>query len=140
MLLAGLQYIYIYAVEGKTIYVGKRRSLSKRVSCACLLLDPAQRLTPRTPQIETELIRISSFTVPKSVHPPLYNLSIAYRRSSNNNKSLIRKARDTVELSYGELVDEHGGVEEGRIADWIGELVARVVGEEVATPVANLEK
>ncbi len=39
-------------------------------------------------------------------------------------------------MSYGELVDEKGGVEEARISDWVGDLMAKVVGEDTGTPTA----
>jgi len=117
--LYGIQMLYSYYIEGHTIYVGKRKSLSKR--------------------IETEVLRISARTIPStSSTPPLYKLAISYRRSSNNNKSLIRKCRETAQVSYGELVDEKGGVEETRIGDWLGELIAKVVGEDTVTP-TNLD-
>jgi hypothetical protein len=37
-------------------------------------------------------------------------------------------------VSYGELVDEKGGVEEARIGDWLGELIGKAVGEDAGTP------
>src|SRR4051794_37409500 len=105
--------LYSYYIEGHTIYVGKRKSLSKRVSG---LFDGKSSTSPDqllSSQIETEVLRISARTIPStSSTPPLYKLAISYRRSSNNNKSLIRKCRETAQVSYGELVDEKGGVEE----------------------------
>lgn len=99
-------------------------------------------------QIETEVIRISSRTLPpsptsKETTPakpttssptqtpapgPRYLLNVSYRRSSNKNKSLLRRARSLVEASFGELVDEKGGVEYERVRDWVGEVLGRVVG------------
>ncbi|KAJ9096399.1 hypothetical protein QFC21_005221 [Naganishia friedmannii] len=102
---------YAYYFEGSKIYIGKRKSLSKR--------------------IETEVIRISSRSLPSSASPslpPRYLLNLSYRRSANKNKSLIRRARQLVEASYGELIDSQGGVEEERIRDWIGAMLVNVVG------------
>ncbi|GHJ86884.1 hypothetical protein NliqN6_3286 [Naganishia liquefaciens] len=115
--LSGIQLLYAYYFEGSKIYTGKRKSLSKR--------------------IETELIRISSRTIPhpssaSSTLPPAshprYLLNVSYRRSANANKSLLRRARLLVDASYGELVDVKGGVEYERIRDWLAEVLGRVGG------------
>ncbi|KAJ9105889.1 hypothetical protein QFC20_004224 [Naganishia adeliensis] len=110
-ILSGIQLLYAYYFEGSKIYIGKRKSLSKR--------------------IETEVIRISSRTLPSSTsppQPPRYLLNFSYRRSANKNKSLIRRKRELVEASFGDLVDAKGGVEQERIRDWVGDVVGRVVG------------
>lgn len=77
------------------------------------------------------MIRISSRTLPSSTsppQPPRYLLNFSYRRSANKNKSLIRRKRELVEASFGDLVDAKGGVEQERIRDWVGDVVGRVVG------------
>lgn len=90
-------------------------------------------ISPPLCQIETELINVSSHTLPSTSKPrgsPLYGLKLSYRRTTNASKSLIRKSAQAASLAYGDLVDEEGGIEEERVKDWVGKLVGGVVGDE----------
>lgn len=87
----------------------------------------------RLQQIETELLSISSQALPSSFSssysPPKYSITIIYRRSTNANKSLLRRRKETVSLPFSSLIDENGGVEESRVADWVGWVMQRSVGQ-----------
>ena len=84
LLLSGVQTLYAYFVEGETIYMGKRKTLSKR--------------------IETERIIVSSRTIPSQPsQPPRYAVTVNYVRSANGGKSLLGRSSGEGEKPYNEL-------------------------------------
>lgn len=102
LVLSGISAFDAYR-QGHTVFVGRRKMLSKR--------------------IETERLVIASPPLPKPVTaakatadgkrwttPPVYSLTIDYTRKSNGGKSLLREARGKkVELGHmGEWFTEEG--------------------------------
>lgn len=110
-LLTSLQTLYAYFVEGHVIFVGRRKTFSKR--------------------IVTERITISSRTTPVSspspgkspLNAPSYSLSITYLQSTSGGKSLLCKNRTQGSKGYSAFFDEKGVMAQEVFERWVGELV-----------------
>jgi len=99
-----VQSLYAYLVEGDIVYVGKRKTFSRR--------------------IVSERISLSSRTVPvKGSSPPSYSLSISYVRSSSSGKSLLAKGKTQRVQGYNAFFDEEGTMDQEIFEKWVGELV-----------------
>ncbi|PPQ92269.1 hypothetical protein CVT25_008577 [Psilocybe cyanescens] len=106
-----VQTLYAYFIEGNTIFVGKRKSFSKRII--------------------TERIHLTSSTIPAtqsstSLSPsnsPSYQLAVSYVRSTNGGKSLLAKGRTKAAQTYSSFFDEQGTMDQERFERWVGELV-----------------
>ncbi|TDL25288.1 hypothetical protein BD410DRAFT_826572 [Rickenella mellea] len=105
------QALYAYFVERDTVYVGKRKTLAKR--------------------IETERISVSSRTVPaKREDPPRYSLSVSYVRSANSGKSLLGRGKGTDQRGYNEFFDEEGALDQEVFDRWVAGVVENVMEEK----------
>src|SRR5262245_41516870 len=88
VVLTVLQTLYSYFVEGDIVFVGRRKTFSKRVR----LLFPMHAflislLLTGQLQIITERLTLSSTTKPASKStPPAYSLSLTYVRSTSGGK------------------------------------------------------
>jgi len=115
--LAALQTVYAYWIEGKTIFVGKRRTLVHR--------------------IEVERITINSETKPAPTHSesPSYSLAISYIRSTgkSKNKTILWKSSVTVEKKYTDIFDVEGTLDEGALIAWLAESSASVIEDKSTT-------
>jgi len=110
VLLTSLSTLYSFFVEKDTVYVGKRKTLAKR--------------------IETERITVASSTVPsKPNQPPRYKIDLTYVRSSNGGKSLLGRGAGADERGYNEFFDEEGTMDQLKFERWVGGLVERVMEE-----------
>ncbi|QRV76570.1 hypothetical protein RhiJN_04585 [Ceratobasidium sp. AG-Ba] len=113
MLLTSIQTLYSYFIEGETVFVGKRKTVDKR--------------------IETERITIGAKTAPsdkaQSAVGPRYSLNAAYVHTANNGKSLIRKSKQSTEAPYTTWFDEEGRMDEVAFGEWVGAFVEKLVGE-----------
>ncbi|KAE9396699.1 hypothetical protein BT96DRAFT_921962 [Gymnopus androsaceus JB14] len=99
-----VQSLYAYLVEGDIVYVGKRKTFSRR--------------------IVSERISLSSRTVPvKGSSPPSYSLSISYVRSSSSGKSLLAKGKTQRVQGYNAFFDDQGTMDQEIFEKWVGELV-----------------
>jgi len=111
--LTAIQTVYTYFVEGKCIFVGKRKTLSSR--------------------IETEKINIKSETTPapSPSYSPLYCLSITYSRSSNGGKTLIKgSVLAKQERPYTSFFDSEGNFDESQFIAWVTELSSKLVEDK----------
>ncbi|KAF8306711.1 hypothetical protein DL93DRAFT_2065327 [Clavulina sp. PMI_390] len=112
-LLTTIQTLYAYYVEGKTIFVGKRKTLVNR--------------------IESERIEISSETLtspPSSKSTlPRYSLTLSYSRHTGGGKpkTVLRKASSSHERPYTDFFDEDGNMDEARLVKWLSEVGANLV-------------
>jgi len=107
-LLTALQTLYAYFVEGDTVFVGKRKTFSKRII--------------------TERLTLSSHTEPVNKHtPPAYVLSATYVQSSSGGKSLLSRGKASESRGYNAFFDENGVMAQGQFERWVGELVERVM-------------
>ncbi|KAF8609603.1 hypothetical protein BDV93DRAFT_602252 [Ceratobasidium sp. AG-I] len=113
MLLTSVQTLYSYFVEGDTVFVGKRKTVNKR--------------------IETERLTLGAKTVPsdkaKFSIGPSYSLTAVYVHSSNNGKSLIRKSKQSTEAPFTTWFDENGVLDEVAFGEWLGEFATKLVGD-----------
>lgn len=117
--LTTLATLYAYFVEGDTVFVGKRKTFSKRII--------------------TERISISSSTLPPSSSPsnsststdvsnaPSYTISLHYIRSTNKGKSLLGKGRVKNSAHYTRFFDDQGVMDQEIFEKWVAELVEGVM-------------
>ncbi|KAF9460012.1 microsomal signal peptidase 25 kDa subunit-domain-containing protein [Collybia nuda] len=108
MTLTFLQTLYAYFIEGDIVFVGKRKTFSKR--------------------IVTERITLSSSTEPVSkTRPPAYKVSLSYVRSTNGGKSLLAKGKTRGFKEYNAFFDEQGTMDQEVFERWVGELVEQAM-------------
>jgi len=104
VILTALQTLYSYLIEGNIVFVGKRKTFSKRII--------------------TDRITVSSTTEPASPNkPPAYQLSLNYVRSTSSGKSLLGKGKTRGSKGYNSFFDEQGTLDQERFERWVGELV-----------------
>ncbi|KAG8216820.1 microsomal signal peptidase 25 kDa subunit-domain-containing protein [Butyriboletus roseoflavus] len=111
VILTSLQALYAYFVEGDIVFVGRRKTFSKR--------------------IVTERITISSRTLPVSTsspqpsptNAPSYSLNITYVQSTSGGKSLLAKNRAQGSKEYSAFFDEKGAMVQEVFETWVGGLV-----------------
>jgi len=108
-LLTALQTVYTYFVEGKTIFVGKRKTLVNR--------------------IETETITLSSETkpAPTPTSSPSYSLILAYLRSSHGGKTLIKRNNLSQAKDYVNFFDSEGTLDQGAFIAWLRDLSTSLI-------------
>ncbi|GJE85234.1 microsomal signal peptidase 25 kDa subunit-domain-containing protein [Phanerochaete sordida] len=108
ILLTSLQALYAYFVEGDIVFVGKRKTLDKR--------------------IVTERITISSTSTPSTPDtPPAYALALNFVRSTSGGKSLLSKGRAAARRGYNTFFDETGVLDQEEFERWVGGAVAAVM-------------
>ncbi|KAF9010097.1 microsomal signal peptidase 25 kDa subunit-domain-containing protein [Cyathus striatus] len=90
ILLTFLQTLYAYFIEGEVVFVGKRKTFSKRVH-----------------RNRTDNTLIHTEPATKST-PPAYQLSLNYVRSTNGGKSLLAKGKTKGKRGYNAFFDEQG--------------------------------
>ena len=117
-------------MEGDTVFVGKRKTFSKRVRPSAPSPYPSNPypLPPFPSQIITERLTLSSHTEPVNKHtPPAYVLSATYVQSSSGGKSLLSRGKASESRGYNAFFDENGVMAQGQFEQWVGELVERVM-------------
>ncbi|EPQ30556.1 uncharacterized protein PFL1_02081 [Pseudozyma flocculosa PF-1] len=99
--LSAVQAVDSY-LQGNTIFVGKRRMLSKRIETENLkIVSPALGRSQETEYLSREGKPVLA--------PPNYSLKIDYTRKSNGGKSLLGSKKDTFVLGHlGEWFTEDG--------------------------------
>ncbi|THG94321.1 hypothetical protein EW026_g7131 [Hermanssonia centrifuga] len=108
IILTVLQALYSYFIEGDIVFVGKRKTLDKR--------------------IVTERITISSTSTPsKPTSPPAYALTFSFVRSTSGGKSLLSKGRTSQQNGYNAFFDEKGVLDQEVFERWVGGAVAGVM-------------
>jgi len=107
--LTALQTLYAYFIEGDTVFVGKRKTFSKRII--------------------TERLTVSSQTIAAQKHiPPAYLLSATYVQSASGGKSLLSRGKTYESRGYNAFFDENGVMHQVAFEQWVGELVERIMG------------
>jgi len=108
VVLTTLQTLYAYFVERDIVFVGKRKTFSKRII--------------------TERLIISSTTEPVAkTKPPAYELKLNYMRSTSGGKSLLAKGRTRGTKEYNAFFDVKGTLDHERFERWVGELVEQAM-------------
>ncbi|KAJ8461851.1 hypothetical protein ONZ45_g18148 [Pleurotus djamor] len=103
-ILTTIQTLYGYFIEGDIVFVGKRKTFSKR--------------------IVTERITIATKTIPSEPSsPPKYDLSVSYVRSTNGGKSLLARGKMQQAKEYSAFFDESGVLHQEVFEQWVGKLV-----------------
>lgn len=107
-LLTAMQTLYSYLIEGNIIFVGKRKTFSKRIM--------------------TERLTITSQTNPaQKTTPPAYAISATYVQSTASGKSLLARGKAVESRSYNHFFDEAGVMDQPAFEHWVGTLVERVM-------------
>jgi len=108
-LLTAMQTLYSYLIEGNIIFVGKRKTFSKRIM--------------------TERLTISSQTEPvkKAAKAPSYAISATYVQSASGGKSLLARGKTSESKTYNHFFDEAGVMDQPAFEQWVGTLVERVM-------------
>ncbi|KAG5349447.1 hypothetical protein C0989_003878 [Termitomyces sp. Mn162] len=108
MALSVIQSLYAYFIEGNIVFVGRRKTFSKRII--------------------TERITISSTTTPvKKSKPPAYSLSLHYVRSTSGGKSLLAKGKTQSHKGYNAFFDGLGTLDQEKFEQWVGGLVEQAM-------------
>jgi len=107
-LLTAMQTLYAYFIEGDIVFVGKRKTFSKRII--------------------TERLTITSNTEPVKNHtPPAYALSATYLQSASGGKSLLARGKAGDSKTYNAFFDEAGVMDQVAFEQWVGGVVERVM-------------
>lgn len=85
ILLTSAQALYVWLVEGNTIFIGKRKTYAKRVE--------SERIRVDSKSIAPAYSRLRAFVKPSPAAAPSYQLSMSYVRLTNAGKTLIHKVR-----------------------------------------------
>ncbi|KAK7048037.1 microsomal signal peptidase 25 kDa subunit-domain-containing protein, partial [Favolaschia claudopus] len=119
MLLTFTQTLYSYFIEGDIVFVGKRKTFSKRI------ITERITLSSRTIPVSSS----SSNSTPSStITPPQYSLSLSYVRSTSANKSLLAKGKTQARAPYSRFFDAEGGMDADAFERWVGEVVEEGMG------------
>ncbi|KAJ7134258.1 microsomal signal peptidase 25 kDa subunit-domain-containing protein [Mycena epipterygia] len=121
MLLTFTQTLYSYFVEGDIVFVGKRKTFSKRI------MTERITLSSRTLPVSFPPKSASTTTPAKSI-PPQYALALTYVRSTSANKSLLAKGKTHAEAPYSRFFDVEGTMDADAFERWVGELVEDGMG------------
>ncbi|KAF8627112.1 hypothetical protein AX15_004539 [Amanita polypyramis BW_CC] len=110
VVLTTLQTLYAYFVQKDTVFVGKRKTFSKRII--------TERIT-----IDSRTIPAKKVSSSSNATPPTYTLSLIYLRSTSGGKSLLARGKTRGSQSYSEFFDEKGTMNQEKFERWVGELV-----------------
>jgi len=120
-LLTSFQTLYTYFIEGDIVFVGKRKTFSKRIITERLTLS--SRTLPAASTTST----FSSRTTTTPSPAPSYDLSAIYVQSASSGKSLLARGKTSASCGYNAWFDEAGVMDQGMFEKWVGELVGRVM-------------
>ncbi|KAF7365520.1 putative signal peptidase complex subunit 2 [Mycena venus] len=104
MLLTFTQTLYSYFVEGDIVFVGKRKTFSKRIITERITLSSRTLPVSFPPKSSTSA---AAPATAKSI-PPQYALALTYVRSTSANKSLLAKGKTQAEAPYSRFFDAEG--------------------------------
>ncbi|KAJ6536509.1 microsomal signal peptidase 25 kDa subunit-domain-containing protein [Mycena vulgaris] len=119
MLLTFTQTLYSYFIEGDIVFVGKRKTFSKRIMTERITLSSRTLPVSFPPK---------SASAPGASIPPQYALALTYVRSTSANKSLLAKGKTHAEAPYARFFDAEGTMDPDAFERWVGELVEEGMG------------
>jgi len=111
VILTSLQALYAYFIEGDIVFVGRRKTFSKRIITERITIS--SRTAPVT----------ASSSQPSPANTPSYSLNITYVQSTSSGKSLLAKNRAHGSKEYSAFFDENGVMVQEAFETWVGELV-----------------
>jgi signal peptidase complex subunit 2 len=117
LVLTSLQTLYSYFVEGDAVFVGRRKTFSKRI------ITERITISSRTLPVPSSKLSLK----PSPTNSPSYSLSINYVQSTSGGKSLLAKGRTQEAKEYSAFFDEKGVMAQELFERWIGELVEAVM-------------
>ncbi|KZS96354.1 hypothetical protein SISNIDRAFT_473286 [Sistotremastrum niveocremeum HHB9708] len=113
-LLTFIQTVYAYFIEGKIVFVGKRKTFAKR--------------------IETERLTVSSKTIPSTPSsPPQYAVELSYLQTANGGKALIKRNYSHAQKGYNSFFDGEGNMDIEKFEEWAGQLLEKVQADPPAS-------
>jgi len=113
IILTVAQSLYAYFIEGSTIFIGKRKTFSKRIISERIQLNSTTLPVPPS----------NLSTIPSPANSPSYEVTMTYVRSTNGGKSLLAKGRTKASKSYSAFFDEQGTMNQEFFEQWVGALV-----------------
>jgi len=122
MLLTFTQTLYSYFIEGDIVFVGKRKTFSKRI------ITERITLSSRTLPVSFPPKSASASSAKAVSIPPQYALALTYVRSTSANKSLLAKGKTQAEAPYSRFFDAEGTMDFDAFERWVGELVEDGMG------------
>jgi signal peptidase complex subunit 2 len=93
MILTTAQTVYVYFVEGRTIFIGKRKTYAKRVETEHIRVE-SRTVTPRYSHMKIGVKSLGN--------APNYELGMSYIRLTNGGKTLIHKVISSLRTSWAE--------------------------------------
>jgi signal peptidase complex subunit 2 len=123
------QTLYAYFVEGSTVFVGKRKTLDKRVGSTHFLFVCLGLMLSL--QIVTDRMTISSRTDSSAPPPkvggpcPSYALEAHVLRTASGGKALLGKDKHVTRAPYSQFFDAAGVMDQEGFEAWVGELVTK---------------
>jgi signal peptidase complex subunit 2 len=132
IVLSTLQTLYAYFVEGDVVFVGKRKTFSKRIVSERITLSSKIQPCSSNPSKST-IVSTTNSTQPRpSLSQPAYSLTVSYVRSTSGGKSLLAKGKTTAVEEFGRFFDERGVMDQEAFERWVGGLVEEGMEGKVA--------
>jgi len=137
IILTTIQTLYAYFIEGDIVFVGKRKTFSKRIITERLtissatepVISPLSLALPILPRA----LSFSSSSPSSTTNPakrPAYALSLTYLRSTSGGKSLLAKGKVREVKEYSAFFDEKGVMNGAAFEKWVGGVVEKGMGEQ----------
>ncbi|KAF7296601.1 Signal peptidase complex component [Mycena chlorophos] len=139
ILLTCTQTLYSYFVEGDIIYVGKRKTFSKRIETERITISsrtiPVATTDPTMvpPPDEDGIFGAASEIIAERTLPsvPQYHLSITYLRSTSANKSLLARNKTSSQTPYTVFFHADGVLNAAAFERWVGAAVEQSMADAV---------
>ncbi|KAG9045315.1 hypothetical protein FS837_006504 [Tulasnella sp. UAMH 9824] len=132
-LLSAVQMGYIYFIEGDTVFVGKRKTLDKRIQTERLTASSkTTRPKPQSPAPATAPTLPLSTFYPRATStylPPHYHLTVNYALTVSGGKALIRANKVEDERCYADFFDSKGNLDEARFVAWVSAMLEKAEDE-----------
>jgi signal peptidase complex subunit 2 len=121
VILTTAQTLYAYFIEGSVVFVGKRKTLSKRIITERITLSSSTTSATSAPT------KPSVLDLQPVAGCSLYTLSLNYIRSTSANKSLLARGATQAHAPYASFFDEAGVFCRAPFEAWVGKLVESVM-------------
>ncbi|KAF8208450.1 microsomal signal peptidase 25 kDa subunit-domain-containing protein [Mycena galopus ATCC 62051] len=132
VLLTFTQTLYSYFVEGDIVFVGKRKTFSKRIITERITLSsrtiPVSTSSPLPSSTSNSALNSKSSNTTSTTTAPQYTLRLTYIRSTASNKSLLARGNTQSAAPYSKFFDEEGTMDQDAFERWVGELVEEGMG------------
>jgi len=132
VIITAIQTLYAYFIEGDIVFVGKRKTFSKRIITERLTLSSSTEPVISSLSLSLPIPRALLSSSPSSdpAKRPAYALSLTYLRSTSGGKSLLAKGKVREMKEYAAFFDEKGVMDGEAFEKWVGGVVERGMGEQ----------